>query len=151
MSTRVGVKVGPVYASHTINRRRRNQRSHAGATAWVIAGALLSVIPHAGPALAVTYVIISSIIWVAVKLSKSSHSTSSSYPAGGTGTMVRQPIPQDVRIAVAARDGGRCRQCGAGYDLQFDHIIPVSRGGSSSADNVQILCGTCNRTKGARY
>ncbi len=58
-------------------------------------------------------------------------------------------IPDDVKQFVFARDAGRCRQCGAANDLQFDHVIPVALGGSSSADNLQLLCGVCNRRKGA--
>jgi hypothetical protein len=61
----------------------------------------------------------------------------------------RAAIPDDVKQFVFARDGGRCRQCGATYDLQFDHIISVALGGGSTADNLQILCGPCNRRKGA--
>jgi 5-methylcytosine-specific restriction endonuclease McrA len=60
----------------------------------------------------------------------------------------RERIPDDVRSAVWARDEGRCVRCGAAEDLQFDHIIPVSRGGNASIDNIQILCGNCNRQKG---
>jgi 5-methylcytosine-specific restriction endonuclease McrA len=59
-------------------------------------------------------------------------------------------IPQDVRIAVAARDGGKCRKCGSAEDLQYDHVIPWSRGGANTVNNVQLLCGRCNRRKGAR-
>ncbi|RSM87100.1 hypothetical protein DMH25_42665 [Streptomyces sp. WAC 01325] len=33
--------------------------------------------------------------------------------------------------------------------MQFDHVIPVAMGGSSGADNLQVLCGPCNRSKGA--
>jgi HNH endonuclease len=58
-------------------------------------------------------------------------------------------IPQDVKIEVAARDGGRCRQCGSNKELHFDHVIPWSKGGANTADNIQLLCGTCNRRKGA--
>jgi 5-methylcytosine-specific restriction endonuclease McrA len=59
----------------------------------------------------------------------------------------RVAIPDDVKQFVFARDGGRCRQCGAGSELQFDHVIPVSLGGGSTADNLQLLCGPCNRRK----
>jgi HNH endonuclease len=58
-------------------------------------------------------------------------------------------IPQDVKIAVAHRDGAKCRQCGSTQDLHFDHVIPWSRGGANTASNIQLLCGPCNRRKGA--
>ena len=59
----------------------------------------------------------------------------------------RARISEAVRLAVWARDEGRCVRCSADEDLQFDHVIPVSRGGGSSAENVQVLCGDCNRLK----
>jgi 5-methylcytosine-specific restriction endonuclease McrA len=61
----------------------------------------------------------------------------------------RGAIPDDVKQFVFARDGGRCAQCGATNDLQFDHVISVALGGGSAADNLQLLCGPCNRRKGA--
>ena len=61
----------------------------------------------------------------------------------------RQPIPEDVQIFVWNRDGGKCVKCGSNVNLEFDHIIPVSRGGSNSARNIQLLCESCNRQKGA--
>ncbi|MEU3011334.1 TerD family protein [Nocardia asteroides] len=59
-------------------------------------------------------------------------------------------IPQDVKAQVWQRDGGRCVECGDGHYLEFDHVIPLSRGGATSAANLQILCRACNRAKGAR-
>jgi 5-methylcytosine-specific restriction endonuclease McrA len=67
-------------------------------------------------------------------------------PVGERNT---RSIPQDVKIAVAARDGGRCRQCGSTTDLHFDHVIPWSKGGANTVANIQLLCGPCNRRKGA--
>lgn len=61
----------------------------------------------------------------------------------------RGAIPAEVKQYVWARDGGRCTLCGSVTELQYDHIIPVSRGGSSEPENLQILCGPCNRRKGA--
>jgi hypothetical protein len=61
----------------------------------------------------------------------------------------RDVIPDDVKQLVWLRDGGRCRHCGAQAELQFDHIIPFSMGGSSNPENLQILCGPCNRRKSA--
>lgn len=59
-------------------------------------------------------------------------------------------ISHDTRLFVWKRDGGACRHCGATTNLQFDHIIPRSRGGSSEAANVELLCGDCNNKKKAR-
>ena len=61
----------------------------------------------------------------------------------------RQPIPVEVRRAVFERDGGRCVECGAAFDLQYDHVIPVALGGSGTAENLELLCAPCNRRKGA--
>jgi len=62
---------------------------------------------------------------------------------------VRGAIPDDIKQYVFLRDGGRCRQCGSQHELQFDHIIPVAMGGATAVENLQILCGPCNRRKGA--
>ena len=59
----------------------------------------------------------------------------------------RERIPRDVQALVWKRDSGRCVRCGAEDDLQFDHIIPVAKGGGSAADNIQVMCGDCNRRK----
>jgi HNH endonuclease len=66
------------------------------------------------------------------------------------GERARRSIPQDVKIAVSARDGGQCRQCGSTAQLHFDHVIPISRGGANTVANIQLLCGACNRAKGAK-
>jgi 5-methylcytosine-specific restriction endonuclease McrA len=59
----------------------------------------------------------------------------------------RQQIPEDVRIFVWRRDQGKCARCGSQQNLEYDHIIPVSQGGSSTARNIQLLCERCNREK----
>ncbi|MGA4867121.1 HNH endonuclease [Streptomyces lavendulocolor] len=61
----------------------------------------------------------------------------------------RGHIPDDVKQLVWIRDQGRCRVCGATAELQFDHVIPVAMGGSSEVENLRLLCGPCNRRKGA--
>jgi uncharacterized protein YneR len=59
----------------------------------------------------------------------------------------RERIPEDVRIFVWKRDDGRCVQCGSQENLEFDHVVPVSKGGSNTARNIQLLCEACNRRK----
>jgi Holliday junction resolvasome RuvABC ATP-dependent DNA helicase subunit len=61
----------------------------------------------------------------------------------------RQPIPDDVKMFVWQRDGGHCAKCGSQENLEYDHIIPVSKGGSNTARNIQLLCERCNRSKSA--
>ena len=58
----------------------------------------------------------------------------------------RAPIPEAVRAEVWHRDLGSCIACGTKERLQFDHIIPISKGGSSVA-NLQVLCEACNKAK----
>ena len=61
----------------------------------------------------------------------------------------REPISESVRLFVWQRDRGQCVKCGSRERLEFDHIIPVVEGGSGTERNVQLLCETCNRSKGA--
>ncbi len=50
------------------------------------------------------------------------------------------------RKAVLLRDGGRCQYCGGRAD-SVDHVIPKSRGGRHSWDNVVAACRPCNTRK----
>jgi len=59
----------------------------------------------------------------------------------------RTCIPSKVKQEVWRRDQGRCVECGSKGNLEYDHIIPVSKGGSSTTRNIQILCQDCNRKK----
>ena len=53
------------------------------------------------------------------------------------------------RRAILARDGFRCQYCGSARHLTIDHVVPRSRGGPTSWDNVVTSCAPCNVRKGA--
>ena len=56
-------------------------------------------------------------------------------------------ISQSVKDKVWNRDGGCCVLCGSNENIEFDHIVPFSKGGSNTYRNIQILCESCNRKK----
>ena len=62
----------------------------------------------------------------------------------------RSAIPRSVQREVWQRDGGRCVECATREKLCFDHIVPFSRGGSNTVRNLQLLCESCNASKGNR-
>jgi 5-methylcytosine-specific restriction endonuclease McrA len=63
-------------------------------------------------------------------------------------------IPRDThrrkitRRAVFARDDWTCQYCGSRSNLTVDHVVPRSKGGQSSWDNIVASCAPCNRRKG---
>ncbi len=64
----------------------------------------------------------------------------------------RLPLPLSRRT-VLARDLYTCQYCGAQpvkQELTLDHVIPRSRGGATTWENVVAACGPCNRRKGDR-
>lgn len=61
------------------------------------------------------------------------------------------PVPGTLRNRVLLEADGRCELCGATKKerpLDIDHIIPRSKGGKNTYENLQVLCSKCNRAKG---
>ncbi|MFC2017964.1 HNH endonuclease [Chloroflexota bacterium] len=67
---------------------------------------------------------------------------------------ISRSIPRVTQFKVLRREGRICSECGQAVkdeEIEFDHIIPWSRGGSSDENNVRMLCSACNRKKGAKF
>lgn len=68
----------------------------------------------------------------------------------------RALMTSKLRQQIKERDHYTCRLCGASIEkepnllLEIDHIVPVSKGGLTTEDNLQTLCWRCNRSKGAK-
>lgn len=61
--------------------------------------------------------------------------------------------PAFTRFNVFLRDSFECKYCNQPFpthELTFDHVIPRSRGGRTSWDNVVTACGPCNLRKGSK-
>lgn len=58
--------------------------------------------------------------------------------------------PAFTRFNVFLRDHFECQYCGSAEDLTFDHVVPRSRGGKTTWDNVVTACAPCNLLKGGR-
>lgn len=69
------------------------------------------------------------------------------------GSHSPRAINYRIRFCVLQRDGFKCCACGASpakdpnVNLHIDHIIPVSKGGTSDISNLQTLCERCNLGK----
>jgi 5-methylcytosine-specific restriction endonuclease McrA len=91
------------------------------------------------------------------ELNRPLSSASTSFPWPNVIRLVHYVrVPRTVqrkisRRALFARDGWRCVYCGtAGGRLTLDHVVPRSRGGESSWENVVTSCAPCNHRKGSR-
>lgn len=64
-------------------------------------------------------------------------------------TTKRQKITLELRRQVYSDDGWKCVYCSDTRNLEIDHIVPLSKGGTEDRSNLQTLCAPCNRKKGA--
>jgi 5-methylcytosine-specific restriction endonuclease McrA len=75
-----------------------------------------------------------------------------------------KPLNYDQKKAIFERDGGVCKKCGRAVKFggnevspftkiasgHVDHIFPRARGGRNVDTNLQLLCMSCNSSKGAK-
>ena len=77
-------------------------------------------------------------------------------PATHVGVIDKAPRKQlsdSVRDSIRRGQGGRCAKCGKRFyegNMEVDHRWPVAKGGQNWMINLQALCRTCNRSKGAK-
>ena len=67
---------------------------------------------------------------------------------------ISRSISRPVQFRVLKRENQICSECGKSVkdeDVEFDHIIPWSKGGSSNENNIRLLCRTCNRKRSNRF
>jgi hypothetical protein len=59
-------------------------------------------------------------------------------------------IPRSIMLKVVRRDNHVCQEC-HNYvpddQIEFDHVIPYSKGGPTTVENLRLLCRSCNRKK----
>lgn len=56
---------------------------------------------------------------------------------------------QRLRLMILAKEP-LCRLCGNRFATQVDHVVPRSKGGDDSEDNLQALCASCHSKKTRR-
>lgn len=69
------------------------------------------------------------------------------HQAHGVKSKKCELIPEEILSQVWTKANGKCVKCGSDKNLEYDHIIPFSKGGSNTAENIQLLCEKCNRSK----
>ena len=118
---------------------------------WLVAGMLFVVIALLSGLINALYLfaglfVIAGSFYVALKLPLEFKKASNPTKTRAS----RRLIPGHIKDTVWRRDGGACVQCGSTRNLLFDRIIPYSLGGDYSVENLQVLCKSCNRSKGTR-
>ncbi len=76
---------------------------------------------------------------------------------GSMRRRTRREISDRQRFRILLRDGFRCRACGAsplkdpGIELHVDHVLPWSKGGETTDNNLETKCNKCNLGKGNAF
>jgi 5-methylcytosine-specific restriction endonuclease McrA len=65
-----------------------------------------------------------------------------------SNTPISEMLTSTEWLAILAEANGHCAYCGKETKLTLDHVIPLSKGGKHSKDNVAPVCGHCNSSKG---
>lgn len=57
----------------------------------------------------------------------------------------------ETRRQVFRKAAGQCENCGSTHALEVDHVHPVAKGGTSHAENLRILCRSCNQAEAVSH
>jgi hypothetical protein len=66
---------------------------------------------------------------------------------------ITRHIPRETMLRVVRRDNYTCQMCGkylSDSEIEFDHVIPLSKGGSTEENNLRLTCVYCNRKKSSK-
>ena len=114
-------------------------------TIAMVGSIALMVVPGVGPAVAVARVaVLAHKGVVAAKLGGAAVRIAGSSGGKGAGAVFSNTIK-----SIARNKSANCQFCGKAA-REVDHVVPRSRGGNNTIKNAQILCRTCNASKGAR-
>jgi hypothetical protein len=67
---------------------------------------------------------------------------------------ITRSIPRVIQFKVLKRENQICSRCAKSVkddEIEFDHIIPWSKGGPTEEHNIRLLCSSCNRKRGAKF
>ena len=64
-----------------------------------------------------------------------------------TKRQLRQRLTTKAKEQIYIRDKFECQYCGSKEELEVDHIIPISKGGTNENDNLITACHRCNTSK----
>ncbi len=72
------------------------------------------------------------------------------YIPGAIREIILEEFEDGGRVCLGVDKLSKPHKVGEGVPVEFDHILPFSKGGSNTYKNVQILCLECNRLKSAK-
>lgn len=135
---------------------RKRHKKRVGVTIFYITGFIALTSTTAYP-VAFGLILIVMMLYPIIKIQHKAKELDTGYSP--YELKVRKPLNADIKKQVWSRDRGRCKHCDisdsnavmkTGQHLHYDHIIPFSLGGPDTVNNIQLLCSTCNTSKGAR-
>lgn len=76
---------------------------------------------------------------------KSNSPMNSTAPGAPRGHRVKKSIPVGVKRLIWKKADNKCENCSSTFALEIDHIQPKALGGTNHAENLRLLCRSCNQ------